>query len=164
MNFTKFDLKNICDFENELKDELKAVKKELPLVFQKYESQMLRINRLQAASLVLFGLNLIVPGNKTMGNIFSVSLYLILCFSKWLEELKTDIEYKYLFDRRDNLDETIDAIELLKDFLRNKKISVEEKIFIIERLYLTYGDNLKDVILDVEEANGTKLQLTIEKK
>ena len=164
MEFTKFDLKNICNFQNQLKDDLKDVKKEIPLAIQKYEGQIALLNKLQKLSIALLGLNLIIPGNKTFGNVFGISIYLILCFSKWLEDIKIDVEYKYLFQRKDDLDETIDALELLKDFLRNKNISIEEKIFIIERLYLIYRENLKDILLDIEKEQGVTLKLVMMQK
>ena len=164
MDFTRFDLKNICDFENKLKDDLKNIKKDIPIINQRYEVIDSFLNKLQAFSLLILGLNFIIPGNKTAGNVLGISIYLIVTFNKWLEEKKNYLDNIYLSEYKNNIDETIDALELLKDFLRNKKIDINDKIFIVERLYLIYKDNLEDILLDIEEEQGTKIQLVINQK
>ncbi|MBO5096168.1 MAG: hypothetical protein J6B98_04765 [Bacilli bacterium] len=145
-------LKELSDYENEMKDQVRELHKSLKNV----ENHVIE-HRKNYAKSFWFWVLLTIPNIIFFSPISVIVIILAIIninsnFNS-LEKVE-DEKQEYISTYKnslDILDESIDSCELLKQFIRGKNLEKEELVKISTFLYATFGSNIDEVKNEIEK-------------
>lgn len=164
MEDENFNIKIINDYENILKEILRTTIKE-QMEQNNFYIKSKKIDEIvEKINVSFLVIALILPGENILCVIYFIAL---IIFKKikmnYQEKIHNDLNNKFNKTKRDASD-VIDAIELLKEYIREKELSTEELIKIVENLYLKYGIYLNPIIEEIERKEKINVRLKFNKE
>ncbi|MBE6161531.1 MAG: hypothetical protein E7158_04895 [Firmicutes bacterium] len=151
-------IRNITTYENELKDYIREIiKKEVELNNLTIKTK--KINKLvDRINIGLLVVELLLPGKSLSIILYFIAIIIINRLLNNARVNRNNYICNILKIEKNDASNKIDSIELLKSYLRNKEITIEEKLSIIENLYLTYPEYIDPMIKEIE-SNNIRLNL-----
>lgn len=158
MEYNNFNIKNISDYENDLKDLLKRIIEE-QININNYNIKREKTNKIiDSINVGLLVASIIMPGQNIISALYFISLIIINKIISSVVKNNNERIKIALEEKKKNVNDKIDSLELLKSYLRYRNITTEEKIKIIENLYMVYSTDLQ-CIIDEIESDDIKLHL-----
>ena len=153
MENNELAIKNITDYENELKDSIRTIiEKEVEL--NNYSIKSEKINKtIEKINIGLLVLELFIPGQNLFIILYFISIIIINRLLDNARINRNNTISELLKMQKKDANDKIDSIETFKSYLRNRQITVEEKLSIVENLYLSCPEYIDPMIKEMENDN-----------